>query len=56
MSLGLLDDEFHFRGSQNRLIGEKGEEDSQFEGITYVPENNTFLLLQEVRGGTVGRG
>ena len=39
--------EFHFRGAANRLIRDKGEEDSQFEGIAYMPENNTFLLLKE---------
>ncbi len=31
----------------NVLAGEKGEE-SQFEGIAYVPANDTFLLLHEV--------
>lgn len=41
--------EFHFRGPSNRLIRDKGEEDSQFEGIAYVPENDTFLLLKEAR-------
>lgn len=47
MSLGLLDDGFHFRGDNNKLIGEEGDVDSEFEGIAYVPENDTFLLLQE---------
>lgn len=46
MSLGYMDASFSFRGVGNRLIGEKQEE-SQFEGIAYVPENDTFLLLQE---------
>lgn len=57
-SLGYLDEYFHFRSPLNKLIGDKGEEDSQFEGIAYVPENNTFLLLQEVggAGGQKGEG
>lgn len=54
-SIGLLDDNFHFRGAQNKLIGDqfrdKSKEESQFEGIAYVPENDTFLLLQEVQAG-----
>lgn len=44
MSLGMLDERFQFRGE--RLIGEQGEE-SQFEGIAHVPENDTWLLLAE---------
>lgn len=47
MSLGYMDASFSFRGVGNKLIGEKGLEDSQYEGIAYVPENDTFLLLQE---------
>lgn len=46
MALGLLDDSFSFRGKDNILIGEPGPE-SQFEGIAYVPANDTFLLLHE---------
>jgi hypothetical protein len=46
MALGLLDDSFSFRGENNVLIGNPGPE-SQFEGIAYVPENDTFLLLHE---------
>ena len=46
-ALGSLDDEFAFRGQYNTLIGEPGTLDSQFEGIAYVPENDTFLLLHE---------
>ncbi|GAB4821140.1 hypothetical protein N2152v2_008186 [Parachlorella kessleri] len=34
------------KGEQNKLIGEMGDE-SQFEGIAWVPQNKTFLLLQE---------
>lgn len=37
----------HCRDPENRLIGE-WEPESQFEGIAYVPENDTFLLLHEV--------
>ncbi len=46
MALGVLDDSFSFRGENNVLIGDVGPE-SQFEGIAYVPENDTFLLLHE---------
>lgn len=46
MSLGLVTDSFSFRGKHHRLIGDPGPE-SQFEGIAYVPENDTFLLLHE---------
>lgn len=46
MALGMLDDSFSFRGEDNVLIGNPGPE-SQFEGIAYVPENDTFLLLHE---------
>jgi hypothetical protein len=46
-SIGRIDDTFAFRGAHNTLIGEKGEIDSQFEGIAYVPENGTWLLLAE---------
>lgn len=46
MSLGYLDESFSFRGKGNRLIGE-WQAESQFEGIAYVPENDTFLLLHE---------
>lgn len=46
-SIGQLDETFAFRGPENKLIGDKGEEDSQFEGIAYVPENDTYLLLHE---------
>lgn len=35
------------RDPANQLIGD-WEPESQFEGIAYVPENDTFLLLQEV--------
>ena len=45
MSLGMLDEKFQFR--EETLIGEKGEEESQFEGIAHVPENDTWLLLAE---------
>lgn len=47
-SIGSLDESFAFRSPDNMLIGEHGE-DSQFEGIAYVPENDTFLLLVEAR-------
>jgi len=50
MALGLLDDSFSFRGENNVLIGTPGPE-SQFEGIAYVPENDTFLLLHEALPG-----
>jgi len=46
MSLGYLDDSFSFRGKGNYLIGE-WQQESQYEGIAYVPENDTFLLLHE---------
>eukprot|EP00889_Picochlorum_renovo_P007154 jgi/Picre1/34184/NNA_001658.t1 len=46
MSLGYTDDRFSFRGEHNTLIGDRVEE-SQFEGIAYVPENETWLLLHE---------
>ncbi|KAL4438157.1 hypothetical protein ABPG77_010518 [Micractinium sp. CCAP 211/92] len=46
MSIGIMDDRFQFRDPENRLIGE-WEPESQFEGIAYVPENDTFLLLHE---------
>lgn len=46
-SIGKLDDTFAFRGAHNALIGEKGEVDSQFEGIAYVPENDSWLFLAE---------
>lgn len=46
MSLGMLDEKFQFRGDGQRLIGERGQE-SQFEGIAHVPENDTWLLLAE---------
>ena len=50
MSLGSLDDEFHFRGSNNVLIGDK-EKESQFEGIAYVSFSwNLFVLGVEVCG------
>ena len=45
--------EFHFRSPKNRLVRDKGQIDSQFEGIGYMPESETFLLLKEV-GGWVG--
>lgn len=46
-SIGILEDEhFSFRSDANRLAGHKDQE-SQFEGIAYVPENDTFLLLHE---------
>ena len=51
MAVGVLDDGFHFRGDQNKLLGEPGPE-SQFEGIAYVPENDTFLLLHESYPGS----
>jgi hypothetical protein len=45
-ALGRLDERFSFRGPDNALVGEmRGE--SQYEGIAYVPEKDTFLLLQE---------
>lgn len=53
MSLGFLDDRFSFRGTDNMLIGDFIKE-SQFEGLAYVPENDTFLLLHEVRFGVWG--
>lgn len=46
MSLGYTDDRFSFRGEHNTLIGDRVEE-SQFEGMAHVPENNTWLLLHE---------
>lgn len=46
MALGHLDDRFRFRDPHNLLIG-PWEPESQFEGIAYVPENDTFLLLHE---------
>ncbi|PSC67394.1 hypothetical protein C2E20_8907 [Micractinium conductrix] len=46
MSIGALDDRFQFRDPANVLIGD-WEPQSQFEGIAYVPENDTFLLLHE---------
>ncbi|KAL6780677.1 hypothetical protein ACKKBF_B12200 [Auxenochlorella protothecoides x Auxenochlorella symbiontica] len=46
-SIGYLDDRFQFRDPNNQLIGGKGQNDSQFEGIAYVPEDDTFLLLHE---------
>ena len=46
MSLGYFDSYFHFRGESNKLIGDRLKE-SQYEGIAYVPENDTFLLLHE---------
>ncbi|RMZ52055.1 hypothetical protein APUTEX25_001249 [Auxenochlorella protothecoides] len=46
-SIGYLDDRFQFRDPANQLIGGKGQNDSQFEGIAYVPEDDTFLLLHE---------
>ena len=47
MSLGMLgDSHFKFRGSENVLVGEQ-EQESQYEGIAYKPETDTFLLLHE---------
>lgn len=46
MAIGVLDDHFHFRDPDSFLVG-PWEPESQFEGISYVPENDTFLLLVE---------
>ncbi|EFN56338.1 hypothetical protein CHLNCDRAFT_57598, partial [Chlorella variabilis] len=46
MSVGFLDERFQFRDPQNKLIGD-WEPESQFEGIAYMPESDTFLLLHE---------
>jgi hypothetical protein len=54
-SIGSLDDSFAFRSEDNVLVGEQGEE-SQYEGIAYVPEDDTFLLLVEARASKRSAG
>ncbi|KAI3426207.1 hypothetical protein D9Q98_008584 [Chlorella vulgaris] len=46
LSIGYFDSRFQFRDPENKLVGDWGE-DSQFEGIAYAPETDTFLLLHE---------
>lgn len=45
-SLGVVNDKLEMMSETNLLAGEIGEE-SQFEGITYRPDTNTFLVIQE---------
>jgi len=47
-SIGRVDLHFNFRGPENMLIGEEAEQkESQWEGLTYSPSSDTFLVLQE---------
>ncbi|KAG2487158.1 hypothetical protein HYH03_014270 [Edaphochlamys debaryana] len=45
-SLGQIDLRFSFRGPENHLVGPVGDE-SQFEGISYDDESDTFFVLRE---------
>ncbi|GFR52398.1 hypothetical protein Agub_g14908 [Astrephomene gubernaculifera] len=47
-SLGQVDLRFSFRGPENRLVGaEGGEQESQFEGISYNEPTGTFFVVRE---------
>eukprot|EP00882_Tetradesmus_deserticola_P005276 GHRQ01005554.1.p1 GENE.GHRQ01005554.1~~GHRQ01005554.1.p1 ORF type:complete len:373 (+),score=99.62 GHRQ01005554.1:470-1588(+) len=49
-ALGRVDRHFEFAAKQNMLVGHKpDEDDSQFEGITYVESTGHFLAVEEVR-------
>lgn len=45
-SLGIIKDRFGFRAAGNKLVGEPGK-DSQFEGVSVMPESGNVLLLHE---------
>lgn len=45
-SLGIIKDRFGFRAAGNKLVGDPGI-DSQFEGVSVMPENGHVLLLHE---------
>lgn len=49
-ALGRIDRHMEFAAKKNMLVGHKpDEEDSQFEGITYVESTGHFLAIEEVR-------
>ena len=45
-SLGIIKDRFGFRAAGNKLVGDPGI-DSQFEGVSVMPESGHVLLLHE---------
>eukprot|EP00798_Chlamydomonas_sp_ICE-L_P032555 gene32555-17274_t len=49
-TVGRISLDFNFRSEDNILVPEKDEEEeeSQFEGIEYSPETDTFLIVTEV--------
>jgi hypothetical protein len=49
MAVGVVLEALHFFPHSANMLAGDVEKESQFEGIAYVPENDTFLLLHEVR-------
>lgn len=48
-TIGRIGLDFKFRGEENILIPEEGEveEESQFEGLSYLPKTDTFIVVRE---------
>lgn len=48
ITLSCIPDQFNFREESNILVPEdKGEYESQFEGLQYSPSTDTFLAARE---------
>lgn len=48
-TIGRIALDFRFRGQENVLIPEEGEveQESQFEGLCYLPKTDTFIVVRE---------